>query len=106
MDIEQLKLILETVGEASDGASTIAMVWIFQGYFTAVLSACITVAVVYLITKMITGFISGIMFYNVLQSHIGVVPDLSLTDNEKRRITELLEDGKKYREEQDNKGDK
>ena len=37
MDIEQLKLILETVGAAGEGAFVIALLWIAKGYFTAAL---------------------------------------------------------------------
>ncbi len=97
MDIEQLKLILETVGEASEGASTIAMIYLLKGYFSSILSSGVILFVIHRVSKMVGGF----FFYGVLQSHIGVTPDYQLVKSEKREILELLEDGKKYRNKKD-----
>lgn len=93
MDIEQLKLILETVGSASEGAGTVAMMWIGQGYFSSLMTGFVVALVAFWISRVI----GGLTFGGTLQSRIGMTPDGQLTRNEKERILSLLDDGIKYR---------
>lgn len=44
MDIEQLKLILEALEGVGEGAWWIALLWIAKGYFTAILTAAVFIA--------------------------------------------------------------
>jgi hypothetical protein len=53
MDIEQLKLILEALGNASDGAFTIAIMWIAQGYFVPLLTTITIIVVAVIIAKIV-----------------------------------------------------
>ena len=53
MDIEQLKLILETLEAAGEGAFWIALLWIGKGYFLGTLFAAVFITFVGLGYKLI-----------------------------------------------------
>ena len=52
MDIEQLKLILETVGAATDSASTFAVWWLVKGAVLSVLKYLLVVGLLILVWKI------------------------------------------------------
>lgn len=53
MDIEQLKLILETVNAAGEGAYTIALLWLFKSYFETLAFAGVVIYALKVFNKLI-----------------------------------------------------
>lgn len=46
MDIEQLKMILETLSAAGEGAFALSVLWLLQGYFSTLISFGMVIIVV------------------------------------------------------------
>jgi hypothetical protein len=97
MDIEQLKLILETVGTATDGVRDFAIAWLaieaakyVLGY--AVGAACLVAT--YKIMMRLIGALRENMFAKEIRNL--VCPELpygEITDREKREIMEVVKAG-------------
>lgn len=51
MDIEQLKLVLEAVGNATDSAAWVAVMWVGMGYFRVLVLAATWTVVVCVVAK-------------------------------------------------------
>jgi hypothetical protein len=52
MDIEQLKLILETMSNAGEGAWWIALVWVVKPYFIAMIWATTVLVLVWILSRL------------------------------------------------------
>jgi hypothetical protein len=54
MDIEQLRLILDTLRDAGQGAWWIALLWVAKPYFAITVWASVLVTVVVVVTRAVT----------------------------------------------------
>jgi len=52
MDIEQLKLVLEMVGTATEGATSFAFAWLAKGFVTSMVGYGLVAFVVYRLSRM------------------------------------------------------
>jgi hypothetical protein len=95
MDIEQLKLILEVVGEASRGAYIIAILWVLKTYFKTVAFVFI---LFYLIKKGLN-LATSLTFISTLREIAGHDLSYNLYHGDKKDLMDLINKGKAYRKE-------
>lgn len=72
MDIEQLKLILETIKAAGQGAQTFALLWLLKGFITTVISWTGAVLIFLIVAKLIKWSINITSFACDIANIIGV----------------------------------
>ena len=73
MDIEQLKLVLEMVGTATEGATWFAFAWLAKGFVSKLVGCCVVVYAIHRIASLIS---SGIKTMDTLRDMRGVNPKL------------------------------
>jgi hypothetical protein len=89
MDIESLKLILEAVQGVSGSAMTLAIIWMFKGYFVATISWG---AVIWLVKILVGCVITTAQDTNMktIRDMLGVGSGGRLTDSEIRSINQKI----------------
>ena len=88
MNLEELKLILDVVQGATNGAMTIAVLWILKGYFIGLLAA----GVILFIAHRAGLLLAAIPFTHTLQLMVNEEPGF-LHGRVKLKITDILAKG-------------
>ena len=71
MDIEQLKLILETLQAAGEGAFLFGIIWMIKGFLTSFINPVAVIVGLFIAYKAIVSIVRGFMSSSLLT---GVLP--------------------------------
>lgn len=94
MDIEQLKLILETVKGVGDSALTVTAIWMARDFVLALLGYGLGFYVVTRIYRVLIGLVDKDRFTEALAAEINTCAPLA--PHERRQILELIRKGKDH----------
>jgi len=72
MDIEQLKLILETIGAAGEGARDLAYVWFGLQFLRALLDPAVVIVLILTAYHLIKMVVHNVTFLSQLGRHLSV----------------------------------
>ena len=91
MDLDQLKLILQTVQGVSNGALTFAILWLVKDILLTGVGYIFGVFVVKKIFEAITMGITRTQLHKMLMTEIGA--NVYLDDGDQKRVVELVRKG-------------
>ena len=80
MDIEQLKLILEMVGAAGDGAKDLALLWFVLAFLQSAVGYAIWTALLVMAYRVVMMLIDHLSFGNEIVCALGSYPPLDRRD--------------------------
>jgi hypothetical protein len=90
MNIEELKLILETLSAAGEGAYTLGLLWILKGYFSDLLGVGIAVGGLIVICKLAAPAIRSSLLEQELLRAAKVYPYLSFSPMERAKLVRIV----------------
>jgi len=95
MNIEHLKLILDTVNNAGEGAFTLGILWMLQGYFVPLTWLLGIVIFIVFVTKMFAPVLKHNAFANEARKVAGCRhPHGEITHGEHETVMEAIKKGR------------
>ena len=98
MDIEQLKLILETLGNAGEGAMMFALLWLGKNY----LGMLLMFSLLFYIARFVSTFFLNIQFAYVAAREAGVTSS-EPSYHDKKYVLDIIQLGKEVEAEEEAK---
>lgn len=92
MDIEQLKIVLETVKGVGDSTLTVVGLWLARDFVITLLGYGVAIFGIKKAAELLTQLVCKTAFHHRLMDEIGT--SIYLNDEEQREIIELIRKGK------------